>query len=172
MRDESSDARIEAWASGMEMLRANPLLGVNCGNFEEAHERGITAHNSFVLCFAEQGLIGYFVWMSLLTTSYIEFQRLINFPVNDPEDEEIRTWARAIRLSFTTFLAAAFFLSRTYILTLYMLVAFAIALEDITRRKYPQYVPRRAKVWAKQTLAWQAITILLVWIAIKVNGAG
>jgi putative inorganic carbon (HCO3(-)) transporter len=172
MKDESSEARIEAWASGIIMLRQNPVFGVNYGNFSEAHGRGITAHNSFVLCFAEMGLVGYFVWMSLLTTSYIEFNRLIKFPVNDPEDLEIRDWARGVRLAFTTFLAAAFFLSRTYILTLYMLIAFAIALEDITRRKYPQYKPKRANVWAKHTLAWQLITIALVWIAVKANGGG
>ncbi len=47
LRDESSDARVEAWASGIIMLRENPLLGVNYNNFAEAHGRGITAHNSF-----------------------------------------------------------------------------------------------------------------------------
>ena len=172
MRDESSDARVEAWASGIMMLRQNPLFGVNFGNFAEAHERGITAHNSFVLCFAEMGLVGFFVWMAILTTCYIELQRLINFPVNDLEDLELRRWSRAIRLCLTTFLVAAFFLSRTYILTLYMLVAFVVAMEDIVRRKYPQYVPKRANVWAKYTVAWQFIMILLVWIAVKVNGMG
>jgi O-antigen ligase len=170
MKDESSEARVEAWASGFEMLRANPLFGVNFGNFSEAHGRGITAHNSFVLCFSEMGLVGYFVWIAILTTCYMELQRLMTLPVHDQEDADIRRWAQAIRLAFTTFLAAAFFLSRTYILTLYMLVAFVIALEDITRRKYPQYVPKRANVWAKYTLAWQVITIFMVWIAIKVNG--
>jgi O-antigen ligase len=171
MKDESSEARVEAWASGFEMLRSNPIFGVNFGNFSEAHSRGITAHNSFVLCFAEMGLVGYFVWMGILTTSFMELTRLMTLPVADEEDLEIRRWSRAIRLSFATFLAAAFFLSRTYILTLYMLVAFVIALEDITRRKYPQYVPKRVNVWAKYTVAWQFITILMVWIAIKVNGA-
>jgi putative inorganic carbon (hco3(-)) transporter len=171
MRDESSDARIEAWASGMIMLRSAPLLGVGYRNFTEIH-RGLTAHNSFVLCFAEMGLLGYFVWMSLLTTSYIELGRLAQFPGSEPDDEDIRRWARAIRLAMTTFLAAAFFLSRTFVLTLYMLVAFAVALEDIVRRKYPQYRPKRINVWAKQTVAWQAATIFLVWLAIKANGAG
>jgi hypothetical protein len=171
MKDESSEARVEAWASGFEMLRANPLFGVNFGNFSEAHGRGITAHNSFVLCFAEMGLVGYFVWIAILTTCFMELTRLMSLPVKDEEDADIRRWAQTIRLTFMTFLTAAFFLSRTYILTLYMLVAFVIALEDITRRKYPQYVPKRYNVWAKYTLAWQFITIFMVWIAIKVNGA-
>ncbi len=116
-------------------------------------------------------MIGYFTWMALLVTSYIELGRLINFPAIDAQDWEIRRWAQTIRLSLTTFLAAAFFLSRTYILTLYMLIALVVALEDFTRRKYPQYVPKRMNMWATQTVAWQVITILMVWVAVKINGA-
>ncbi len=170
MKDDSSEARVEAWASGIIMLERNPLFGVNYGNFSEAHSRGLTAHNSFVLCFAEAGLIGYFVWMSLLTTSYIELQRLMKLPAADEEDLEIRRWAQGTRLALTTFLAAAFFLSRTYILTLYMLVAIVVALEDIVKRKYSVYRPKPVNIWAKYTVAWQAITIFMVWMAVKVNG--
>ena len=52
--DESASGRVEAWTEGLEMLKAQPILGVGYGQFLDHHE--LTAHNSLVLCFAETGL--------------------------------------------------------------------------------------------------------------------
>ena len=48
--------RLEAWASGLEMFKSSPLFGIGFNNFADLN--GITAHNSFVLCLAELGLLG------------------------------------------------------------------------------------------------------------------
>jgi hypothetical protein len=43
-----------------------PVFGVSYNSFTDHHER--TTHNSFVLCFAELGLLGYFTWLALVVT--------------------------------------------------------------------------------------------------------
>ncbi|MHB8499935.1 MAG: O-antigen ligase family protein [Candidatus Acidiferrales bacterium] len=59
--------RLEAWANGLEMFKSAPLFGIGFNNFTDLYE--ITAHNSFVLCLAELGLLGSTLWMALLVTT-------------------------------------------------------------------------------------------------------
>jgi hypothetical protein len=54
--ESSAQGRIQSWAAGLQMLKAQPILGVGYGNFGDYNE--ITAHNSFVHSFAELGVIG------------------------------------------------------------------------------------------------------------------
>ena len=53
-KEQSAAERIEAWSVGLELLKWRPLFGAGYGNFTDHHH--LTAHNSFVLCFAELGL--------------------------------------------------------------------------------------------------------------------
>src|SRR5262249_8424977 len=68
--DESASERIVAWTEGLEMLKAQPILGVGYGQFLDHHT--LTAHNSLVLCLAETGLVGGFLWVGLLVVTAFE----------------------------------------------------------------------------------------------------
>ena len=48
--------RLGYWAEGLQLLRDSPLFGIGQGNFGLAI--GNVAHNSFVHCFTELGVIG------------------------------------------------------------------------------------------------------------------
>ena len=61
--------RMDAWSAGLQLARASPLLGVGYGRFPDHYP--ITAHNSFVLCMAEIGFIGYFSWIGLIVTAFV-----------------------------------------------------------------------------------------------------
>src|ERR1039458_627700 len=104
---------------------------------------GQTAHNSIVVCAAELGLFGLYFWAMFLFTTVkdalaiaspakvsegepivVEEERL--FPQETKTIEtidkiEINRLGRLMVLSLTGFLVSAWFLSRTYILTMYML---------------------------------------------------
>jgi O-antigen ligase len=67
--------RLEAWANGLEMFKSAPLFGIGFNNFTDLHE--ITAHNSFVLCLAELGLLGSTLWMALLVTTTTNLNHII-----------------------------------------------------------------------------------------------
>ena len=53
--------RMEAWSTGLELIKAHPITGVGYQRFNEFFY--ITAHNSVIVCAAELGLVGLFFWM-------------------------------------------------------------------------------------------------------------
>jgi O-antigen ligase len=68
--------RLEAWANGLEMFKRAPLFGIGFGAFTDFND--ITAHNSFVLCLAELGLVGATLWVALLVTTMANLNRIIS----------------------------------------------------------------------------------------------
>jgi hypothetical protein len=129
--DESAAGRILAWSEGLEMLKAQPWLGVGYGQFLDHHT--LTAHNSLVLCFAETGLIGGFFWVGLLVVAMIELRGLRDLAGTEPFDEMLRRRAEGLQLALVGFMTAAFFLSRTFVPTLYLIIGLAAALAAIAR---------------------------------------
>src|ERR1700676_956200 len=67
--------RLEALANGLEMFKSAPLFGIGFNSFTDFLD--ITAHNSFVLCIAELGLLGSTLWMALLVTTTTDLNRII-----------------------------------------------------------------------------------------------
>lgn len=61
----SAQNRIDVWAQGLGMLMQNPIFGVGRGNFL-SYTRTIIAHNSGVEILAETGMIGLFLWISMI----------------------------------------------------------------------------------------------------------
>lgn len=162
--ESSASARIDAWYAGIEMLRSSPILGVGYGQFTEFHER--TAHNSFVLCFAELGLVGYFLWIAILIVTIRDLAPVAR--KDAPYDEDVRRWAGAIQLSLYVFLATAWFLSRTYVVTLYLLIAMAIVVVKFAHRGKVADETVRLPWWMVTGFA-QGITIFVVWLTVRLR---
>ena len=129
--DESASERLVAWTEGLEMLKTQPILGVGYGQFLDHHT--LTAHNSLVLCFAETGLLGCFFWVGLFVVTLLELRGLKNLPGAEPFDDMARQWAEGLHLSLIGFMTAAFFLSRTFVPTLYLIIGLSAALAAIAR---------------------------------------
>ena len=149
------------------MLKARPLLGVGQGQFLEYHT--LTAHNSFVLCFAETGLIGYFFWLGLLVITYTQLQSLTQLSDKEPFDRELKGWARRLQLSMVGFLTAAFFLSRTFVPMLYLVLGLSVALIVIARNANSVVETRSAYRLGAILLASEVGSILLIYALIKVD---
>ncbi len=125
--DESAQGRVQAWASGWQMLRSNPVTGVGYGQFTEFHER--EAHNSFVHTFAELGLTGAFCFVGVF---YWYFKGLKATP---QMTAGAIAWHRALTASGVGSLACMWFLSRQYVIVVYLLVAIGAAAMAIQREK-------------------------------------
>ena len=144
-RDISASAgadRTILWGEGLQMLKSHPIFGVGLGNFIDYCMCGHTAHNSLVICAAELGMFGLFFWCMFLFTS-VRDALVIASPekVNEPDPvmpeevhlpqrfskieavdkTEINRFGRLLVLSFTGFLVAGWFLSRAYVMTLFLL---------------------------------------------------
>jgi O-antigen ligase len=127
--EASAEGRLDAWYEGFQMLFASPLLGVGIGEFTEHHH--LTAHNSFVLVFAELGLLGYFLWIGFLTACVymllmLWLPRLKDLQGTVGESQESAI-ARTLTYSMLGYLVTCFFLSRSFTPLLYIYCAMIVA---------------------------------------------
>jgi len=144
-RDISADAgadRTALWGAGLQVLKSNPFFGVGfngMGDYTDTHQ---TAHNSVVVCAAELGLFGLFFWSLFLFPTGRDALTLASpAKVNEPQPDiledrgplrgiflsevvdkvEINHFGRLLMLSLTGFLMAGWFLSRSFVMTLFLL---------------------------------------------------
>jgi putative inorganic carbon (HCO3(-)) transporter len=169
-QEESAAQRIDAWYAGWNMLKAKPVFGVGYGNFTDFNS--LTAHNSFVLCFSELGLFGYFAWMGLIVLTFMGLNRAVRFaPADSPE----RAVATILRAALLAFLTCAWFLSRTYQPGLYVVLALCIAAWVCASKVIvppPPDVPDAALAWRKPTVASMLVSITAVYVFIAVQRVG
>jgi O-Antigen ligase len=167
--DESASERIVAWTEGFEMLKESPILGVGYGGFSDHHT--LTAHNSLVLCFAETGLVGCFLWVGLIVVTLLELHGLTNLSGSERFDAMARQWAEGLQLALIGLLVAAFFLSRTFVPTLYLILGLAAALAAIARagnRSVP--LPALPEL-GMRVLACELGAIAVVYTIVKLHHA-
>lgn len=145
--------RTELWGESLQLLKSHPVFGVGFGDLPDYI--GHTAHNSVAVCAAELGSFGLFFW-SLFLLSTANDVLAIASPAKvsegepiEPEEElypqaarrikavdkaEVNNLGRLLVLSLTGFLVAGWFLSRAFVLTLFLLggmveVVFQMALQ-------------------------------------------
>ncbi len=160
-KEQSAAQRVEAWQEGITMLRNKPVLGVGYGNFTDHHY--LTAHNSFVLGFAELGLVGYFAWLGLIVLTFKGITQGVRLaPPGTPE----KKMALALQASLIAFLACSWFLSRTYSPGLFVLLALCVAGWFGVRRTHgppPQAVLEEPLTWRMTTVFAMVASILGVY---------
>jgi len=187
----SGSDRIEAWGAGLSMLRDRPILGVGYNLFTDVHE--ITAHNSFVLCFSELGLVGFFCWLALIVSTLLGLNQFIRIYSPQPAYLQLVRWAVAIRASLASFAVTAWFLSRTYAPLLYVLLAMWVVVEQMALRMQQQgrlpapvpgqpagaaalpapgvFRPAAALPWASRTVLVQVTCIFVVYVMVRMRWA-
>lgn len=157
--ERSASGRVEAWYEGIQMFLGSPLYGVGTGNFTVHHH--LTAHNSIVLVLAENGVIGFALWFAFVGYCFWMMLRILRQapagsypgqydadgagPEPDParEADLVDQWERdravalVLFISLVGFAATAFFLSRSYIILLYLLAAVVVAHSTAVRGRFP-----------------------------------
>ena len=123
--ESSAYERLEAWDAGFQMFKANALFGVGMGMFTEFND--LTAHNSYMLVLAELGLFGTFCFVGLIYYPIKWTWHNLLFSRDVELDDTERGVLCAIAGSLSGLLVAMFFLSRSYILLPFMLIALFMA---------------------------------------------
>ena len=138
---EGGRDRLDLWSEGLGMFKGSPLWGVGYKNFREY--AGLTAHNSFLLCAAELGIVGFLLWLSVLIFALRQLHVVQKAPVLDIQGAEIQRWARALSISLYVYLATGFFLSQTYHAGLFLLLGMsaAIATMHAERNRQAEITP-------------------------------
>jgi len=166
--EASAQNRIVAWTYGNKMLRSNPLFGVGWDRYTEFSDEGRVAHNSFVHCWAELGLFGYFFWLGLIIAAFKDGHALSKIESADPDRRQLARLARAGMASLAGYLAAAFFLSRTYVHPLYVLFALFAVWRSIYVRDFgplPSAFERRD---VRYVLAGELLSIPALYVLMRI----
>ncbi len=201
MSVEAVEGRLHAWREGIEYLKSAPVFGIGLGEFGEHYE--ITAHNSFLLCASELGMFGYFFWMGLLVFSFSDVNRILRTysptAATSGHEDTGRTsrldssrlqlaqhrradtqqstateqCARVIRLSIIGFMAAAWFLSRAYVITLFMYLGLAAALGTLSAVYTPSQAFTRSPAGSRTrllfaTVVLQVLSIFVIYMQVKI----
>jgi hypothetical protein len=188
--DPSAFGRVDAWYEGLHMFLSHPLFGVGAGNFTDYNY--LTAHNSFVLVLAETGLFGYVLWLAFVGYSFLMTLRILRHRVEVPEpgttivpagkavsppagedwDRE-RGVALTLLLSLCGMFAAAFFLSRSYMIVMYLLIALVVGNFVGVRRRFPD-LPEFSLLssgWTWIPIALGSIVLLFIVVAVLMRSA-
>lgn len=149
---EGGPTRLAIWAEGLEMLRLHPLLGVGTGNFtyvfpemdsrllwnrpELRLYQGLytnAAHNELLQTWAELGIVGLFLFLSLIGLAFHSLLRGIQWA--DTQSFLIRATLAGLLLAWLVQAQMNFsFQHPAGALTFYTLL-FAVALEKKTRSR-------------------------------------
>ena len=122
--------RLSIWSDGLGLVKESPIWGIGYRGFSD--QVGMTAHNAFLLCIAETGIIGCFLWMAVLVVTFWQLNKVIGLKIPDakpqPSDLALLRWADATRTALIVYLFTSWFLSATYELPLYLLLGMAGAI--------------------------------------------
>ncbi len=177
--DESSAfGRVDAWYAGLHMFFSDPFFGVGVGNFTEYND--LTAHNSWILVLAETGFMGYVLWLAFVGYSiWMMIAVLRHHPHDQQGTEQVALWrkeramAMALLLSMCGLFASAFFLSRSYTVVMYLLLAVVVGYYTGARQRFPDLPAfRLARTgWRWVPIALGSIFVLYVMVAVMLRTA-
>jgi hypothetical protein len=140
--DMSAQERVVFWGMANAQFKQNLLCGVGYGMFWQVAS-GRAAHNLFVLCYTEVGILGYWFWFGLLSLGIAGAWRVrqVLSRRGDLEEQWLRRFCGLAMTSLTAFCASGYFLSRSFVYPLFFLFAVAGAIPNVARRWRPAGVP-------------------------------
>lgn len=110
-RDVSVEAggdRLDAWSTGIELIKHNPVFGVGINRFTDFND--VTAHNSVVVCAAEIGLPGFICWTFMVLAAFRGITAVGSWkPEDEPGEQPVQSPAlrSGARLQLRPMAAAA-----------------------------------------------------------------
>ncbi len=175
--EESASGRVDAWYEGLHMFTSHPVFGVGAGNFTDYNY--LTAHNSFVLVLAETGFVGFTLWLAFVGYGFwmaIAALRYKPTPISE-EDDLTADWlmerkiAMTLLLSLCGMFAAAFFLSRSYMIVMYLMAAIVVGYYVGARKRHPglPVLSLAGGWWRWIPISLAAIVILFIVVTILLH---
>lgn len=165
-KESSAHERSWAWEQGLAMLRQNPVFGVGRGEFHRRVDSGLLAHNNYVQNFAELGLTGFFIFMSLLWFTWRGGYLMSRLPAD--KDVRLPSLGRMITGAVAGYCLVTFFVVMELDI-LYFMLGLCTAMYCIARREVPELPVLRMTRWDLSVICGAAFSILAaIWlIAVK-----
>jgi len=135
--DVSTELRYEAWATGFELFKTNPVFGVGSGQFVEHHF--LTAHNSFVLALGELGFLGLVLFSTVLYLSGKTLVVGLRDLSHVPGSAVVQVWGMALLASLCGILFQINTLSFAYHSVLWLFLGLIGAWYSAIRHHVPTF---------------------------------
>lgn len=159
--------RLACWSEGLGMVKASPIWGVGYQGFTNSFE--LTAHNSFLLCAAELGLVGYFFWLSLIIVTLWQLRRIRKADDAPTGNTVLKSWANVLCMSFYSFLITAFFLSQTYAPILYVLLGMSAVIIGLDiKTRHVRILPGKS-LWPIYSFATCVASLICLYISVRMR---
>ena len=169
-KESSANARLTAWATALQMISANPLLGVGMRNFQSRFrdysvvplgETGQTyvAHNSYLQIWAESGSLAFVVYVALLGSVFVTCARVYRLGRQRPDLQWASNHARMLEATTAGFLVGAFFLNRGHFDLVYHWLALVTSLSLVAGEALRAGPPVAATAHAADSNAPKRITV-------------
>jgi len=141
----SETGRLEIWKRALRLTISNPITGVGVGCFskaigEQRLREGISPkwqapHNSYVQVLTETGLLGFFVFFSLIYLSFKNFFLQSKGKISNIDDDPYPSIAGVLMIGFTGSLICAFFLSQAYSIIFTFYFSLSVVLQSLNVQK-------------------------------------
>ncbi len=126
--DESAMDRFNYWGEANFAFKSSPIFGVGYGLINDFTYQSASVHNSFITAYAELGVIGYTFWLGLIIFALFGMLRLNKMITETTEDLQIQALSTGLFASLIATCTSGFFLTRTYYLPLFIVLAITAAL--------------------------------------------
>jgi O-antigen ligase len=140
--DASAQDRVVFWGLANEQFKSNLLFGIGYGMFWQV-AKDMAAHNAFVHCYTEIGLLGYWFWSSLAYVGVVGAWRAMRAlaDIQDEGAQYVRRFAGMAICATLGYMASAYFLSRAFLYPGFFLFAVLAAIPRIAEQYLPDDHP-------------------------------
>ncbi len=141
--DDSAHDRVAFWGEANWAFKTRPLFGVGWGMLIEYISEDRAVHNAFVLCYAENGLFGYWFWFGLMLLGVMGAwrARMALTGVKNVNAQWLRRFAGMAIAATAGYAAAGYFLQRAYVYPVFFLFAILGAVPIVAYRYLPDDHP-------------------------------
>jgi hypothetical protein len=135
----TAQTRIELWSSALEIFREAPLLGIGMGEPDPRMDH--VAHNSYLQCFMELGVVGGTLFVGAFYCALVVMWRVgsARLPAVSEEMERIRPYLLALVVGSA---ACMMSLSLSYLIPTYMVLGLAVVYVEAGTVRSPRPVLR------------------------------
>jgi O-antigen ligase len=138
--DPSAIGRLEAWKTGLAMMKAHPFFGVGPLNFDTdfsryTHYTARAPHNAFVALGAESGIPSCLLFIGIVGSAIGEMWWLRRRLQRSPDNVELTTYCLAIQMTLTVYIVPNLFINRQNLDMMYHLVGVSAGLAWLAKRR-------------------------------------
>jgi O-antigen ligase len=128
--EPSAYGRILLWDEGLRLFGSNPLFGIGGELWGSAEFPHTVAHNSFIHCAAELGILGLLPWVMLILLS-TRWSYFVMGTRNERLSDPVTLTAKKVFFACAAYVLTMIFISKTYNPLLFIIVGLASATTNL-----------------------------------------